>query len=83
MITPVQGKPRIVRMVVNLRYTTSHGSSFDSAFKSKDSGAALQTIDELARILAVEGKGEEAIAAASAAVKRVKEWEEKNECTST
>lgn len=59
------------RVSVQVSFRTTSGYSMTQSFVSEGRQAALEAIDELARIVAVDGGGKEAVAAAEAAVQRV------------
>ena len=63
---------KLKKVSVKLKFSTTGGYSSEVAFNGSDPVAtAVACIDELARILTIHGAGDQAIAAATDAVRRV------------
>lgn len=69
------GAPARLRHVsVEIRIIATTGYEGESTYAQEGNAAAISAVDELARILAIDGAGAQAIETVQSAVKRVDEW---------
>ncbi|WP_425953313.1 hypothetical protein [Ralstonia pseudosolanacearum] len=70
---------RLEHVSVALRFKTTSGHASDATYSATGNAAAKQAIDELARILAIDGEGEAALSIVTDAVQRVADYNKSKE----